>query len=449
MKVHIVGAGPTGLTVAWELSKVTPKLEIKVYDKKPGPGGSWWEPTGERRNVHAARAVFKQGFVNTHTLFKEMGIKWSDVFEKPKFKSLSEDKLFTALDYCALVYLAIRVLMSPHTYKRVSLKDALGTELSAQGQKSMENLTYQLDGVSWDVMTAYEFIRTLDYTMLSSLETQKIPGDQMGRMMQVALEKVGVEFLFNSELDKIVYGKDGTTFHAYFSEEPTEDGILVLCPDAVPAKKLIGDNWGPEADAILTKGAYESVTIMLYYDKELPEIPSGLNISMNTELHMIAHPLNDNKTLAVGLLRPPPENLDPDQLCEEVSRQLKKVPGMPVLPQLVESTVAWGSKWVGEKWVHSQSSMVLSSLGPLPYFGKNKRVAMCGMMSDRSTPYACMEAAVEVGKKFSSQNFGTPKPRSPWTVSKLILVIIIACLALSLSTGTSSGLGKSVKAFTR
>ena len=443
MKVHIVGAGPTGLTIAWELSKLK-QHTIQVHDKKSGPGGSWWEPSEDgRRNVHAARAVFKGAYVNTLDLFNQMGIKWSDVFQKLDSKA-PLGLTFSALDYRALGYLAIRVLMSPYTYKRVSLKDALNNELSKEGQDTLEHLTYQLDGVSWSVMTAYEFIRIIDYTTFKTIETQKIPGSQMGFMMQAALEKNGVEFFFNSELDKVVYGEDLNTFHAYFSEDPTEDGLLVLCPDAVPAKKLIGDNWGPDASDVLTKGAYESVTVMLYYDKEVPELPSGLFISRHTELGMIAHVLSDKKTIAVELLKEPPANMDPDKLSDEVTKQLSKVPGVS-LPPLKDHVIGWGSGWVGEKWVHNQSSMVLSTLGPLPFFGKNKRVALCGMMSDRSTPFACIEAAVEVGRKFCAQNFATQPPRTPWTVSKIILVVLIIWLALSFSTRTS--LEKQVKAF--
>jgi hypothetical protein len=292
-------------------------------------------------------------------------------------------------------------------------------------------------------MTAYEFIRTIDYTMLSKLETQKISGDRMGRMMQKALEKVGVEFVFGAELSKLVYG-NGDTFKAYFSDEPIEDGILVLCPDAEPAKKLVGDNWGPDAKDILTKGTYESVTVMLYFNSELPQMPSGLIISMNTELKMLAHALSDNKTIAVEILRKPPGNLDPDQLAEEILKQLKGVPAMPKLPQLADYAIGWGSRWVQGGWTHTQTGHAYSTLGTLPFFGKNKRVAMCGMMSDRGTPYSCMEAAVEVGRSFCSQNFGTAKPRKPWTVSKLILVIIIVWVALTVKFS-----GKSVQALTR
>ena len=430
MKVHIVGAGPTGLSLAWELAKLK-QHTIVVYDKKSGPGGSWWEPDGDHRNVHAARAVFPRTFVNTQSLFKEMGIAWSDVFTKFDSKA-SLGLQFSALDYAALGYLAVRVLMSPTTYRHVTLKDSLGSELSKKGQETIEHLTYTLDGVPWDVMTAYEFVRTLDWSLFGSIETQKIPGSQMGRMMQRALEAKGVEFVFNAELDKVVYDDDGVTFHAYFSEEPVEDGFLVLCPDAVPATKLIGDNWGPGAAEKLTKGAYESVTVMLYYESEVPDLPSGLTISMNTKLEMLAHVLIDRKTIAVELLKAPPNALDQDQLCEEVQRQLAAVPGMPKLPPLKDHTIGWGSNWVDQRWTHTQSSMAVSTLGPLPFFGKHKRVAMCGMMSERSTPFACIEAAVEVGRRFASQTFGTPKPRTAWTGSRIVFTVIVIWILLSL-----------------
>ena len=83
MKVHIVGAGPTGLSLAWEIKKFTDN-EVHVYDRKTSAGGSWWEPDVDYRDVHAHRIVFDNAFVNTQNLFKEMGLEWNDIFEKTK-----------------------------------------------------------------------------------------------------------------------------------------------------------------------------------------------------------------------------------------------------------------------------------------------------------------------------------------------------------------------------
>ena len=64
MKIHIVGAGPTGMSIAWELKKFTDH-EVVVYDKKLSAGGSWWEPSVDTRDMHAHRIVFDRAFINT------------------------------------------------------------------------------------------------------------------------------------------------------------------------------------------------------------------------------------------------------------------------------------------------------------------------------------------------------------------------------------------------
>ena len=46
MKIHIVGAGPTGLSLAWEILR-TGEHDVTIYDRKISAGGSWWEPNVE------------------------------------------------------------------------------------------------------------------------------------------------------------------------------------------------------------------------------------------------------------------------------------------------------------------------------------------------------------------------------------------------------------------
>ena len=81
MKIHIVGAGPSGMSLAWEILRAGDH-DITIYDRKPSAGGSWWEPDVNTRDLHAHRIVFDRAFVNTHSLFEEMGIQWDDIFEE-------------------------------------------------------------------------------------------------------------------------------------------------------------------------------------------------------------------------------------------------------------------------------------------------------------------------------------------------------------------------------
>ena len=92
-KMHIVGAGPTGLALAWELRRTG--HDVTVYERKPSAGGSWWEPDLTKRDLHAHRVLFDRAWVNARSLFEEMDIQWTDMFEK------HEDQV---LDTCLKVY---------------------------------------------------------------------------------------------------------------------------------------------------------------------------------------------------------------------------------------------------------------------------------------------------------------------------------------------------------
>jgi protoporphyrinogen oxidase len=152
MKIHIVGAGPTGMSLAWEILR-SGDHDITIYDRKSSAGGSWWEPEEGPRDLHAHRIVFDKAFVNTQSLFSEMKINWNDIFE-PVEKDLYSFILSSLKlkDYGALTSLAARVLAQPKKYRSVSLKDALG-DLTEGGKSVLEHLPLIMDGVTWNVMS--------------------------------------------------------------------------------------------------------------------------------------------------------------------------------------------------------------------------------------------------------------------------------------------------------
>jgi len=51
-------------------------------------------------------------------------------------------------------------------------------------------------------------------------------------------------------------------------------------------------------------------------------------------------------------------------------------------------------------------------------------------MSHRHTPYASMEAAVEVGRRFCHGTFGTRKPVSPMLLTDVLKILIVFILLL-------------------
>ena len=225
MRVHVIGAGPTGMSVAWEILRSTDH-QVTIYDRKESAGGSWWEPSGGKRDLHAHRIVFDNAFVNTNSLFEEMDIEWDNMFQpvdtdvyKTVFKNLKPK------DYLTLASLTVRVLAQPGRYKRISLKDALG-ELSESGEKLLKALPLIMDGVVWETMSAFEFVKSFDHVGMSKQYVQKVSGKVMSDKMQKALVDKGVTFMFGSEVDKIHYEKDG--YEASFTNKTKiKDGLLV------------------------------------------------------------------------------------------------------------------------------------------------------------------------------------------------------------------------------
>ena len=424
MKVHIVGAGPTGMSLAWEILR-SGDHEITIYDKKTSAGGSWWEPTEEIRDLHAHRIVFDKAFVNTQSLFNEMGIKWDDVFEPVQENAYGYVLQSLSLkDYGTLTSLAARVLTKPKKYKGISLKDALGS-LSEGGQKILEHLPLIMDGVTWDVMSAWEFVKSFDHVALSKQYTQKVSGKVMCDAMQRALEDVGVEFEFGKELVNINYMEDGYT--ADFSDRTKiGDGILFLCLDNSPAYKLLGDNWGPDAEKKVRDSTYGAINILFDFDEPV-KLKSDLEIATTTKLKLQPVVLSNEKTISCVIC-----NLTEDILTMPPEELRTLVLGELDVPLPKEIRFGWGANWDGERWQFSQSSGVLSLYGQLPFFGECPNVAMCGMMSPRNTPYSSIEAAVEVSRSLSHKCFGTREPMNPLLLTQVVSVTFLVLIVLIL-----------------
>lgn len=425
MKIHIVGAGPTGMSLAWEICR-TGEHDVTIYDRKVSAGGSWWEPDMETRDLHAHRIVFDRAFINTQSLFKEMGISWDEMFQ-PKDNGEHVNYVLRSLkprDYGTLISLFSRVLTQPKKYRTISLKNAIGT-LTESGQACIEHLPLIMDGVTWDVMTAYEFVQNLNHVALSQPCTQRVSGKVMCDAMEEALLNVGVNFVFGTELNEVDYGED--SFRAGFSNGTViDDGMLFLCLDNSPAFKLMGDNWGKDAVNTVRDSTYGAINVLLDYDK-VPDIKSDLEVAATTKWNLQPKLLYGTKTISCVICHLTDEILstDPETLKVEVVKQLG-------VPDPSEVRIGWGAEWNGEKWEFSQSSGVLSLNGQLPFFGKCPKVAMCGMMSPRHTPYSSIEAGIEVSRTLSHEYFGTREPLRPVLLSQVTVFTIVLLIVIVL-----------------
>ena len=423
MRVHVIGAGPTGMSVAWEILRSTDH-EVIIYDRKESAGGSWWEPKGPKRDLHAHRIVFDNAFVNTNSLFEEMGIEWDDMFQPADTRVYTTTfKYLKFKDYLTLTSLAVRVLAQPDNYKSVSLKNALG-DLSDSGEKLLKALPLIMDGVDWETMSAFEFVKSFDHVGMSKQYVQKVSGKVMSDKMQKALVEKGATFMFGRDLEKVHYEKDG--YEATFTNKTKiKDGLLVLCIDNSKALQLVGENWGKDTLKKIGPSTYGCINVLLDYDEPIRLPKTDLEYTMETEFSLQPVILSDNKTISCVICNLTDEVLstDPETLKSEVIKQL-------CVPKPVSIRIGWGSYWKDGKWSFEQSSGVLSLNGQVPFYGKSSKVALCGMMSERKTPYSSIEAAIEVGRSFCHETFETRKPFQPVLITHVVFILIVFFLII-------------------
>ena len=274
-------------------------------------------------------------------------------------------------------------------------------------------------------MSAYEFVKNLDHVGLSTPYTQRVSGKVMCDAMEEAVMEAGGNFVFGTELVSVKYEED--SYEAQFSSgEIIDDGMLFLCLDNSPALKLLGDNWGSDADKKVRESTYGAINILIDYENPL-KLKSDLEIATSTEWNLQPKVLSDGKTVSCVICHLTEDILttNPETLKAEVLRQLK-------LSEPNNIRIGWGAEWNGKTWEFSQSSGVLSLHGQLPFFGKCSKVAMCGMMSPRNTPYSSIEAAVEVSRALCHEHFGTREPLQPILLSQVILLLFVLLIVLIL-----------------
>lgn len=423
MRIHVIGSGPSGMSVAWELLNFT-KHEVVIYDKKVDAGGSWWEPSTEYRDLHAHKLAFGS-YVNFKSSLKEMGINWDTLFVRNYYDYSFILQNMRLKDYVILGDLYLKAMINPDRYKKISLEDATKNRMSKSGKRVLRAMTHQIDGVGWDTMSVFGLMGSFDHVSLSKQYTQRVSGLVMGQAMKKALIEKGAKFEFNKTLETVEYGDD-SYIGAFSDGTEISDGMLVMCIDHEPAVKLIGDNWGATAAKQISESAYGAINVLLDYDQPI-KIEDDLYISMHTPWKLYPVVLSDGKTISCTMVTLTEEILktDPDTFLKEVWKQLKKVG----VPKPKNMRFSWGSTWTGEKWRINQSSGVLSVHGQVPYFGKCKKVALCGLMSPRDTPYSSIEGGTEVGRTFCHQTFGTRKALRPLKMSHVLLFTLIILIA--------------------
>ena len=438
MRIHIIGAGPTGISLAWALSH-SQLYEPILYDKHALIGGSWREPSATQRNLHSHRLVFKGAYVNFEDLLSQMGLNFDKYF-KPTAKSASFRFLAKRLkvyDFLAIGLLYARTMI---TSSSATVDESLQSlRVSPECLQVHNTLCYAIDGVPSATMTINEYARSIDKTLLYTPHDQRVSGHVMCKDMEAALRARGVQEHYNTELIKA--NLDAQLFTLTSPQGTFElsarDDVVILALDAKPLQGLIGGQV-----CIPEDGMYGSLSLVFSFDEIVNFSEDDFyHIAHDTPWHLLCSKLAGNTELNVVIcdaVTPSPISRKTSvqsgeiPLVQEVWRQLTT---MKKLPKYNKSAVCWGASWNTTKqlWEHSQSANVITKSGTVD-FAVAPNVFACGMLSARSTPFASIEAAVEVSRLLIRDHFQDAshcaKLKHHVHVSHLIVALVCTLVAV-------------------
>jgi predicted NAD/FAD-dependent oxidoreductase len=460
----IIGAGPSGLTVAYGLAHAGKRCLI--IDRQSSIGGCHRVIRKNGYFTEHSPRVYLSSYVNMMQWFKHMHIH--DLFTPYHLGITSiANKLLDKLSWAETARMAwafTRSMIQTDYGSDISVLDfANASHFSDASKDFLDRLCRFTDGAGADRYRLKQLLDILNQNAMYSLLQPKLPNDiGMFPRIQHAMERVGVTFLLDAEVEEILMNNTqtrvtGISVHHHLQSVTYQASNVIL---AVPPKDLaLILNESPCSNAFgsltqwTTQSSYDThVAAIFHWNHEL-DIPNIWGFPYS-EWGLIFIPLtnymsfdtNSRTVISTSIVyldrrssetgQTANEMSDEGQLLVEIFRQLKLV--YPSLPPPTFSTLSPTmyrdqGKWVNQDsaYIHSKNSAYLSSTGSVP------NLFQVGVQNGHSPLHATtFEAAVANGIVFLEQHqmplFPLQNPTSIRTILFWVLIAIVALVLLYL-----------------
>jgi hypothetical protein len=457
----IIGAGPSGLTVAYGLAHAGKRC--LVVDRQSSIGGCHRVLRVNGYFTEHSPRVYLSSYVNMMRWFKHMHIH--DLFTPYHFGILSiANKLIDKLSWYECVCMGwafTRCMIQTDYGSDISVRDfANDSNFSDESKDFLDRLCRFTDGAGSDRYRLKQLLEIFNQNAMYTILQPKLPNDiaMLPRITQ-AMERKGVTFLLEADVEEILMNNAQTRVTGisvrhnlqtvtYLASNviiavPPKDLSLIL--DASPCPNAFGSltQW-------TTQSSYDThVSAIFHWNQEL-DIPNIWGFPYS-EWGLIFIPLsnymsfdNNSKTVISTCItyldrrsseteQTANEMSDSGELLAELFRQLKLV--YPCLPAPTFSTLSPTmyrdqGKWVNQDsaYIHSKNSSFLPSTGSVP------NLFQVGIQNGHSPLHAStFEAAVANGIVFLEQQHMPLFPlQKPTSIRAVLFWVFIAIVVLVL-----------------
>jgi predicted NAD/FAD-dependent oxidoreductase len=457
----IIGAGPTGLTVAYGLANKGKR--VLVVDRQSTIGGCHRVVRVNGYFTEHSPRVYLSSFVNMMKWFKHMHI--DDLFTPYHFNiPYVANKLIDKLSWyeCGCMAWAFTRCMFQSEYGNdKSVHDfVIESNFSEESKDYIDRLCRFTDGAGSERYRLKQFLEMMNQNAMYTILQPKLPNDiAMFPHIQHAMARKGVTFLLDADVEEILMNNAQTrvtgisVHHDLQSVTLQADNVILAVPpkdlSIILNASLCSNAFGSLEDWTI-KSSYDThVSAIFHWNQEL-DIPNIYGFPFS-EWGLIFIPLSnymafdhnsktvistsitylDRRSSETG--QTANEMSDSGQLIAEMFRQLKLA--YPSLPQPTFSCLSPTmyrdqGKWVNQDsaYIHAKTSGFLSSKGSIP------NLFQVGVQNGHSPLHATtFEAAVANGIVFlEEQNMPLFPLQKPTTVRSVLFWIFIAILSLIL-----------------
>jgi hypothetical protein len=396
----IIGAGPTGLTVSYLLSKIGKKCIL--IDKNKDIGGCHRVNRVNGLFTEHGPRIYSSSFINTKNLLKEMNIDFNKLFTKYNFTiSNIGNKSIKHLTYREISYFVfhfILLLIDVNYGVDISMKDFMDSRNFTNETKDyIDRLCRLTDGASSDRYSLNKFFQLVNQQSFHDIYQPKKPNDVgLFKLWKNKLYENNIDLLLNTEVislnGKNKQNVESITIKIYENKHfIIKSKRYVFCIPPYHFEKILTKNTLQKE--ILYKdafGDFDSVKNWIKNTKYMNYIPiifhwnyTHKNISLpniwgfpNTEWGIAFIVLsnymnfNDNRSFIVistcitkniksTFINKTPDECNEIELKQETLRQLRI--SFPKLPEPTYSILSPTVKYINNKWIEDDTAFISSS----------------------------------------------------------------------------------------
>ncbi len=448
----IIGAGPTGLTLAWCLAQYG--KTVLLIEREDSIGGCHRVRRVNGLFTEHGPRIYMGNGKNYQQILKEIGYDFDKHFTKYVTGISSTSELLKVVGLNELYGLTIefiRYLIYPKYSKNITVKQFTDKyKFSQKAADLMNKLCVVTDGAFFNRYTLYGFFQLANQNILTSLYQPKVPNDiGMMKVWRDALLKTGkVDILTSTEIESIIdpYNliainngkrfkiKTGKTVIATAPRELVK--LLNKSNDHIRTTFNDLTSWEKDCRYITY------IPITFHFDKKLDlpksfaEIPTGdwgvikivLSNYMKLDYPTVLSVCIVNLDTISEKTKKTVNQSTKKEIIDETFRQLKEY--YPNLPEPKHAIVSPGVYRTNHKWETKDSSFILTPVGYKDLrHGKIPDLHAIGTFGTKS-PYTATSIEAAVSNAFGMLHDLIPDSKSRYPIKRAIYLTDLLILSL-------------------